>query len=37
MHHLLHDTLMCFSLFQVLNGAMASVVTPAGYLYNRPL
>lgn len=33
--HLVHDALKCFSLVQVLNGAIASLVTLAGYLYKQ--
>ena len=32
-HYLVYDALRCFSLVQVLNGAIASAVTFAGYLY----
>ena len=34
-HYLVHDALRCFSLVQVLNGAIASLVTLAGYLYKQ--
>ncbi|KAL3147097.1 hypothetical protein ABBQ38_015056 [Trebouxia sp. C0009 RCD-2024] len=33
--HLVQDALRCFSLVQVLNGAIASLVTLAGYLYKH--
>ena len=33
--YLVHDALNCFSLVQVLNGAIASLVTLAGYLYKQ--
>ncbi len=32
---LVQDALKCFSLVQVLNGAIASLVTLAGYLYKQ--
>lgn len=32
---LVQDALRCFSLVQVFNGAIASVVTLAGYLYKH--
>ena len=34
-HFLVQDALRCFSLVQVLNGAIASLVTLAGYLYKH--
>ena len=34
-HYLVQDALNCFSLVQVLNGAIASLVTLAGYLYKQ--
>lgn len=34
-HFLVQDAFVCFSLVQVLNGAIASVVTLAGYLYKQ--
>ena len=33
--YLVHDALRCFSLVQVLNGAIASLVTLAGYMYKQ--
>lgn len=32
-HYLIQDALRCFSLVQVLNGAIASAVTFIGYMY----
>ena len=34
-HYLVQDALKCFSLVQVLNGAIASLVTLVGYLYKQ--
>ena len=34
-HYLVQDALRCFSLVQVLNGAIASLVTLAGYVYKH--
>lgn len=34
-YFLVQDALRCFSLVQVLNGAIASLVTLAGYLYKQ--
>lgn len=34
-YYLVHDALRCFSLVQVMNGAIASAVTFLGYLYKN--